>query len=95
MRFLPRGWVWDKMVQGSTIGGAAQIAGVGPQAGGEIAALVGQRGVAMTMLRPSGQVEVGGRRYEAKVEVGGIDTGETVIVRGRTDFGLIVERTDA
>lgn len=95
MRFLPRGWVWDKMVLGSTIGGAAQIAGAGPQAGGEIAALVGQRGVAMTMLRPSGQVEVGGRRYEAKVEVGGIDTGETVIVRGRTDFGLIVERADA
>jgi len=95
MRFLPRGWVWDKMVLGSTIGGAAQIAGADPQAGGEIAALVGQRGVAMTMLRPSGQVEVGGRRYEAKVEVGGIDTGETVIVRGRTDFGLIVERTDA
>ncbi len=95
MRFLPHGWVWDKMVLGSTIGGAAQIAGAGPLAGGEIAALVGQRGVAMTMLRPSGQVEVGGRRYEAKVEIGGIDTGEPVIVRGRTDFGLIVERASA
>jgi len=91
-RFLPRGWVWDKLILGTTIGGAAQMSGAGPQAGGEIAALVGQRGVAMTMLRPSGQVEVGGRRYEAKVEIGGIDTGEPVIVRGRTDFGLIVER---
>lgn len=91
-RFLPKGWVWDKLILGSTIGGAAQIAGAGPEAGGEIATLVGQCGVAVTMLRPSGQVEVGGRRYEAKSEIGGIDTGETVIVRGRTDFGLIVER---
>lgn len=94
-RYLPKGWVWDKMVVGSAIGGAAQIAGAGPAAGGEIAGLIGQRGVALTMLRPSGQVEVGGRRYEAKVEIGGIDTGEPVIVRGRTDFGLLVERTDA
>ena len=94
-RFLPKGWVWDKLILGSTIGGAAQIAGAGPEAGDVIATLVGQRGVAVTMLRPSGQVEVGGRRYEAKSEIGGIDTGETVIVRGRTDFGLVVERTGA
>jgi len=93
-RFLPRGWVWDKLILGTTIGGAAQVAGVAPHVGGDIATLVGQRGVAMTMLRPSGQIEISGRRYEAKVEVGGIDTGEAVVVRGRTDFGLIVERAD-
>ncbi|HEY8993348.1 MAG TPA: ATP-dependent Clp protease proteolytic subunit, partial [Lacunisphaera sp.] len=92
MRFLPKGWVWDRMVVGTAIGGAAQVAGVAPEALVEIASLVGQQGVAVTMLRPSGQIEVGGRRYEAKVEVGGIDTGQAVIVKGRTDFGLIVER---
>jgi membrane-bound serine protease (ClpP class) len=92
VRFLPKGWMWDKMIVGTTIGGAAQVAGAGPEALAEISSLVGQHGVAVTMLRPSGQIEVGGRRYEAKVDIGGIDTGETVIVRGRTDFGLIVER---
>jgi membrane-bound serine protease (ClpP class) len=91
-RYLPQGWIWDKMVVGSTIGGAAQIAGSGPNAAREIAALMGESGVAVTVLRPSGQVEIAGRRFEAKVEVGSIDAGETVIVRGRTDFGLIVER---
>jgi membrane-bound serine protease (ClpP class) len=80
------------MVVGSAIGGAAQVAGVGPEGLTRIDSLIGQQGVAVTMLRPSGQIEVGGRRYEAKVAVGGIDTGETVVVKGRSDFGLIVER---
>ena len=61
----------------------------------EITSLVGQRGLAVTALRPSGQVEVGGRRYEAKVEVGGLDPGDAIVVRGRTDFGLVVEKETA
>ncbi len=92
MRFLPKGWVWDKMVVGSAIGGAAQVAGVSPGVAHEVAALVGQRGVAVTVLRPSGQIEVAGRRYEATVEVGAVDAGDTVVVRGRTSFALIVEK---
>ena len=92
LRFLPRRWLWDRLVVGTTIGGAAQIAGGAPGDAAEVDALVGRRGVAMTALRPSGQIEVAGRRFEAKVDVGSIDAGEAVVVRGRTDFGLIVER---
>lgn len=92
LRFLPKGWMWDKMIVGTTIGGAAQISGTGPGGANELGSILGQQGVAVTMLRPSGQVEVGGRRYEAKVELGGVDAGDAVIVRGRTDFGLIVEK---
>ncbi len=95
LRFLPKGWVWDRMVVGTAIGGSAQVAGVGPEAAHEVVNLVGQRGTAVTALRPSGQVEVAGRRYEAKVEVGAVDAGDAVTVRGRTDFALIVERADA
>jgi membrane-bound serine protease (ClpP class) len=51
--------------------------------------------VAATGLFPSGQVEIDGRRYEASVAIGSIDAGATVIVCGRTDFGLVVERADA
>jgi membrane-bound serine protease (ClpP class) len=94
LRYLPKGWMWDKMIVGSAIGGAAQIAGVAPEAAGEVAGLVGQRGLAVTVLRPSGQVEIGGRRYEATVEVGAVDAGDTVIVRGRTDFALIVQKAN-
>lgn len=94
-RYLPKGWVWDKMVVGSTIGGAAQVAGVAPEVAHEIGTLIGQRGVAVTVLRPSGQIEIAGRRFEAIVEVGGINAGDEVIVLGRTDFALIVQKAGA
>jgi membrane-bound serine protease (ClpP class) len=92
LRYLPKGWVWDKMIVRSAVAGSAQVAGTASVAGTEVDTLIGQRGVAVTMLRPSGQVEIGGRRYEAKVEVGNIDTGDAVVVCGRTDFGLVVEK---
>ncbi len=92
LRFMPKGWMWEKMIVGTTIGGAAQVSGVGPGGIADLDEIVGQRGLAVTMLRPSGQVEIGGRRYEAKVELGAVDAGDAVIVRGRTDFGLIVEK---
>lgn len=92
LRYLPKGWLWDKMIVGTVVGGSAQVAGAAPEIMAEISSVIGQRGVAVTVLRPSGQVEVGGRRYEAKVEVGGIDAGDAIVVRGRTDFGLVVEK---
>jgi membrane-bound serine protease (ClpP class) len=95
LRYLPKGWMWDKMVVGSAIGGAAQIAGVAPDEAGTVTDLVGQRGVAVTVLRPSGQVEIAGRRFEATVEVGAVDAGDAVVVRGRNDFALIVQKADA
>jgi len=95
LRYLPKGWVWDKLVVASTVDAAAQSAGLAPAVAHGLDALVGQRGIAATALRPGGQVEVEGRRFEAQVEVGAIDAGAPVVVRGRTDFGLIVEKADA
>jgi membrane-bound serine protease (ClpP class) len=91
-RFIPKGWVWDKMVVQESIGGVAQVAGVGPGGAAHVDSLIGQSGVAVTVLRPSGQVEIGGQRYEATVEVGAVDAGDAVIVRGRTAFALLVEK---
>jgi membrane-bound serine protease (ClpP class) len=53
--------------------------------------LIGAHGVAITALRPGGEVDVAGRRYSAAVEIGAIDAGAAIVVRGRRDFGLIVE----
>ncbi len=94
-RFLPKGWVWDRLVVGAAVGGAAQIAGAAPEATAALDALIGQRGVAATALRPIGQVEIDGRRFEARVDIGAIDAGAAVVVRGRTDFSLIVEKVEA
>jgi membrane-bound serine protease (ClpP class) len=90
-RFLPRGWIWDRLVLQSSIGGAAQSTGGEESLAVEAGELVGREGVAATALRPGGQVEIDGRRYEARVEIGGIERGHPVIVRGQSDFGLVVE----
>lgn len=92
LRYLPKGWVWDKLVVGSTVGGAAQVAGLSPQDAATVGSLIGLRGVAVTVLRPSGQIEIAGRRYEAIVEVGAVNAGDPVVVRGRTAFAVVVEK---
>lgn len=92
LRFLPRGWIWDRLTVSETVGGSAQAAGGDPGSAGLLNGLVGRRGVAATALRPGGQVEIDGQRFEAEVPVGAIDAGTPVIVRGRRDFSLVVER---
>jgi membrane-bound serine protease (ClpP class) len=91
LRFLPRGWVWDRLTVSATVGGAAQTAGGDPGTAGLMDRLVGRRGVAATTLRPGGQVEIDGRRFEAEVKVGTIDAGTPVVVLGHGDFALVVE----
>ena len=88
-RFLPHGWIWDRLA----VSGAVHGAGVSAATIGEMESLVGKTGVAATSLFPSGQVEIDGRRYEARLEVGFAEAGTPVRVTRRTDFNLIVEIT--
>lgn len=92
LRFLPRGWLWDRMVLTSTVGSAAQLSGGSPNATVPSDSLVGQQGVVITPLRPSGHIDIDGHRYEAALAFGSADAGTIVVVTGRTDFGLAVER---
>lgn len=87
-RFMPRGWIWDRLVLAAAVTETAQSDAEAARGATE---LIGARGVAVTALRPGGEVEIHGRRYEASVEVGDVAAGSPVIVRGRGDFGLIVQ----
>ncbi|MDR2674356.1 MAG: hypothetical protein LBC18_05675 [Opitutaceae bacterium] len=91
VKFIPRGWFWDKLVLSSSIGAAAQIAGVSAEQAAHIEGIVGRRALVTTPLRPFGQIEIDGRRYEARVSVGMVGRGAPVIVTRRTDFGIEVE----
>jgi membrane-bound serine protease (ClpP class) len=51
--------------------------------------------VAVTALYPSGQVEVNGHRYEARLAVGSVERGAAVVVRARSEFGLVVEAIES
>jgi membrane-bound serine protease (ClpP class) len=94
-RFLPKGWLWDRMVLQAAVGTAAQVAGKAPEVAANAAAFVGRRGVVVTPLRPGGEVEIDGRRFQAQLELGSAAAGTPVVVVGHTDFGLKVEKTSA
>ncbi len=94
-RFLPRGWIWDRMVLATSVSGAAQMAGSAPDVVASVPSLIGARGVAVTGLYPSGQVEVDGHRYEARLAVGSVERGAAVVVRSRSEFGLVVETIES
>jgi len=94
LRFLPRGGLWGSMVLDAVVGGepvpARALAGGGTTQPGA-ASLIGESGTAATALFPSGQVEIGGRRYEARLAVGFAEKGTLVKVTGLSEFGLAVE----
>lgn len=92
MRFLPRGWFWDRMILATAVGDAP--AGTQAEAESDKDDLIGQTGVAATDLFPSGQVEIQGRWHEAKVGVGTAEKGVRVRVVGRDGFALTVEAID-
>lgn len=90
-RFLPHGRLLGGLVLESAVGGepvaAHSLAGGGPVG----TALIGVTAVAATDLFPSGQVEIDGRRYEARSDGGFASAGTMMKVTGVSDFGLIVE----
>lgn len=93
-KFLPRGWFFDRVALTGGAGGPAQFAGAAPEIGRD-EGLIGRVGVAATALMPSGQVDIEGRRYEARSELGPIEAGVRVRVTGRRDFNLIVEADES
>ena len=55
----------------------------------------GSEGSAITDLFPSGRVEIGGQRYEARSALGQIEKGRPIRVKKSSDFGLVVEEVEA
>lgn len=95
LRFLPSGWVWDRLTVNATVGGSAQAAGGSPGTAAILDRLVGRRGVAATALRPGGQVEIDGQRFEAEVRLRAVDPGQPIVVVGHRSFALLVEEASA
>lgn len=93
LKYLPRGGLWGHMVLEAAVGGepgsARSLTGSGDEPSS--ASLIGESGFAATPLYPSGQVEIGGRRYEARLAVGFAEKGTPVRVTGLVEFGLAVE----
>lgn len=92
LRFLPRNWIWDRLVLQASIAGTSQaVQTEAPLTASATDPLIGKHGVAVTALFPGGQVEINGVRYEAHLELGMAERGTPVVVTGRGEFGLRVE----
>jgi membrane-bound serine protease (ClpP class) len=94
IRYLPKGGPWGGMVLETAVAGEPgsirPINSLGMEAP-RAESMVGQTGIAVTALFPSGQVNISGRRYEAKLPMGFAEVGTPVRVTGVSEFGLIVE----
>lgn len=54
--------------------------------------VVGQEGVALTRLNPSGKVAIGGESYQAYSQDGYIEVDTPVVVAGQDNFKLIIKK---
>lgn len=93
LKFLPKGsrlagFVLETAVGGEPRPGTPLLDAASAPRGSD---LLGRTGRAVTALFPSGQVEIDGHRYEARLAVGFAESGTPVRVGKITDFGLIVE----
>ena len=85
LKFLPTGNLWSGMVLNHAVKGE-------PGERNEISSsLIGETGTAVTGLFPSGQIEISGRRLEARLAVGHADVGTPVVVTGQSGFSVTVE----
>lgn len=60
--------------------------------GRDLSSCVGAGGLAATPLRPSGAVEIGGRRYDARAEAGFLERGTAVVVVRAQGSELVVRK---
>lgn len=87
LRFMPSGGLWGRMVLESAIGGETTLSSAARQQ----ASLIGATGRAVTALYPSGQIEIGGKRYDARLALGTVPPGTDVKVISVGEFELRVE----
>ena len=92
LKFLPKSPLWDRMVLSAAIEGTA--AGADPATGAALIPAPGAEGTVVLPLRPTGEIEVDGQRYEARIEVGELPRGARVRIVRRADFVLIVEAVE-
>ncbi len=86
-RFLPKSVFWDRMILAGAVEGTSQ--GVAPSKSTRPS--TGAEGVAATDLFPTGEIEIDGKRYEARVEVGSISKGSRIRILRSDVFGYFIE----
>ncbi len=70
----------------------AEVHGTSQAKTSDLAVLAGKEGVALTPLKPTGQVEIEGQRYEGLSLDGHLGRGDRIKVTGAQNFSLTVTK---
>jgi membrane-bound serine protease (ClpP class) len=87
LRFMPKGGLWGGMVLESAVRGETTPSSIAR----EDSSLIGATGHAVTALFPSGEIEIHGKRYDARLNIGTLPVGAPVKVVSVGEFELRVE----
>jgi membrane-bound serine protease (ClpP class) len=95
LRFLPKTSFYGRLVNQAAVprDSIAAAAGGAAATGATTLPKPGTRGRAVTDLRPLGEIDIAGGRFQAHSAHHNINRGATVVVVGRKDFALAVEAT--
>ena len=85
---LPKTPLWNSLVLSATLGSDSSEQ---KDLANTIRNLEGKSGLTISELFPSGQIEIDGKRFEARSSLGKIDKGENIKVVKCTEFDLVVE----
>ncbi len=96
LRFLPKTSFYGRLVNLTAVPRDSVVATSGGAAATGAITLPdpGVRGVAVTDLRPLGEIEIAGGRFQARAVHGQINRGAAVEVVGRKDFALAVKNAE-
>ncbi len=96
LKFLPKTSFYGRLVNQTSVPYDSVVAAAGGAlaTGAVVLPEPGARGLAVTDLRPLGEIEIAGARYQARAAHGQIDRGAPVEVVGRKDFALAVKNAD-
>ena len=85
---LPKTPLWNSLVLSATLGSDSSEQ---KDLANTIRNLEGKSGLTISELFPSGQIEIDGKRFEARSSLGKIDKGENIKVVKCTEFDVVVE----
>jgi len=97
LRYMPESPLKRMLVLGAEVGDPSPETAAGgrsidyPAGSGAMLPEPGARGQAVTDLHPGGQVEVDGKRFQARVMIGSIESGQSIEVVELRDFSIVVK----
>ena len=96
IKILPKTGMMSRLVVETVSMGTAGSSGLMTGSESGVARVeIGARGVVTRPLRPTGEVKIEGRLYEARIDIGTLGTGDVVEVVGRGQFNLEVRKAEA